>query len=144
MLLPVTFFVLLAAAPPTAGLIFKDHGAETKTLSAAEVRAASAASDVEVFEPHVDAKVKYRGVRLAPLLDAVYGAAWRKQDVLLMTCSDGYQPAVQVEKIIAHPAWLAFAHADSSPFEMSNAKQNEEHIALGPWYLVWEDSPAIR
>jgi mono/diheme cytochrome c family protein len=135
---------VLAADDAGTGLDFSNHGVATKTVSAAGLKALSAPRDVTVYEPHREAQTSYRGIPLVPMLDSVYGPAWRKSEMVFFRCTDGYLAAVPVEKILRHPADLAFAFPDGAPFTMTNHKQNEEKVTLGPWYLVWEDSPFIR
>jgi mono/diheme cytochrome c family protein len=131
------FAVLLLAALPL--LPAHDHGKEVTPASTPPAETA-----VTLFDPHVSANVGFQTLPAAPYLDSIYGPAWRKAEMVMMTCTDGYQAMVPVEKLIAHPAFFAFAHSDGSPFQMDNLSQNEKNIPLGPWYLVWEDSPAIR
>ena len=58
-----------------------------------------------------------------------------------MTCSDGYKPSVPVRRFLEHRALLAYARTDQpSDFTLLKGDvQPAKRVALGPWYLVWEN-----
>lgn len=139
-MLPLLLTLLTAAGGP---LQVKDRGATLRSLTAADVLATGKATVVPVHEPHADALRRYRGIPVGPLLDRLYGPRWREAEVVVFGCTDGYQAVVPVEKLRHHAAYLAFDSGDSTPFRLLNVAQHED-VALGPWYLVWKDDPAVR
>jgi len=98
------------------------------------------AIEIEVWEPHEQEMVKYRGFSMQRLLTAVYGDAWRNEEEILFTCSDGYRPSVPVERLIEQPAVLAFERVGSRDFEITNTLQGDETVRVGPYYLVWDNA----
>lgn len=136
--------ILLWTSPALAESIsFSDRGTPVKEVDASSVQKLATPKDVRVFEPHAQAEVTYRAVPLPAVLDSVFGARWRKAQLVLFRCQDGYRPAVPVSKILSERGWLAFAFPDGRPFHLKNTLQNEE-ADLGPLYLVWEDSKQVR
>src|SRR5690606_33723373 len=79
------------------------------------------------------------------LLDAVYGADWRNRGELLVSCEDGYQPAIPVADLLRFEAWLVHRRADDAAFRLHNVRQGET-VDLGPFYLVWNnlDAPELQ
>jgi mono/diheme cytochrome c family protein len=132
----------LAAAPARAdeaALELRAEGKPVKRLARAELDRLVAPARLVVLEPHEGVDRTYEGYPFAALLDAVYGPAWRKGDVVVLGCADGYAPAVPVAKLIAHQSLLAFRRADGAPFAMKNRSQGDERVELAPYYLVWEN-----
>lgn len=140
-LLPLTLALLTAA--PGGTLSFRDRGAAKSVLADAAVLATAPAQPLRVHEPHANAERTYQVIPLRPVLDRVYGAAWRQSDVVVFGCVDGYQAVVPTRKLVAHEPYLAFASGDGTPFRLQNDAQHE-NVALGPWYLVWKDDPSVR
>lgn len=126
-------------------LTFKDRGVVVKTLSLEQLAALSAPRTLTVFEPHEDANRSYTGFPMAAVLDGVYGTRWKEAEELLVTCADGYQPSVSIEKLKRWTSVLATKHGDGSRFTMKNGHQNET-VELGPYYLIWDNlkEPALR
>jgi len=141
--------LLLALAPaasadgPEGGAVrlsFARHGEALGERDLAALRAAAAAGTVRVFEPYEGREVVFGALPFGALLDAVYGEGWRKQEEILFTCSDGYQPTVPVQRVIEHRAWLAFERRDQPGFTVLKRESGETRtIELGPFYLVWEN-----
>ncbi len=44
-----------------------------------------------------------------------------------------------VKKFLSHDAYFAIANEDDEPFTLTNRLQNNEVVALGPLYLVWDN-----
>jgi mono/diheme cytochrome c family protein len=121
-------------------LLFSRHAEPVARRSLAWMREAVAPATVRVHEPYESGEVSFEALPLAPLLDVVYGAAWREEEELLFTCRDGYQPTVPVARVLAHHAWLAFARADQPAFTIEKRESGEvKTIDLAPFYLVWEN-----
>lgn len=95
--------------------------------------------DVLVWEPHEEKEVSYQGVESQILFDRIFGQEWRKEDEILFTCTDGYQPSIPVADFLKNRSWFVFGKTDKSPFEVVNNLQNKERVPLGPLYLVWDN-----
>jgi mono/diheme cytochrome c family protein len=111
------------------------------------LRDAVPVEQVRVSEPYEKADVDFSALPFAAVLDAVYGRAWREEEELLFTCSDGYQPTVPVARVLAHRSWLAFDRADAQGFEILKLESGQRRsISLGPYYLIWDNlkDPLIR
>ena len=135
-----------AAAPAAGGLSFSKHGVVVRSLSSEAISDLGAAS-ITVQEPYEDEPVSFRGVPLRDVLDAAYGAAWRSEEEVLFTCSDGYQPTVPVRRILQHEPWLVFDRTDQEAFTIQKSESGEtKTVPLGPYYVVWEnlDDEVIR
>ncbi|MEM1411881.1 MAG: cytochrome c [Pseudomonadota bacterium] len=117
-------------------IAFKRHG---KTVATLNPKSQFVEEIVEVYEPHEHRTVRYRAVPLHEVLDSSYGPGWRDEEELLFTCADGYQPSIPLATLLSHSPYLAFARADGRPFLIDNHDQGEFEVALGPWYLVWEN-----
>jgi mono/diheme cytochrome c family protein len=97
-------------------------------------------AEIRVHEPYEDGEATFAALPLAALLDAVYTPSWREEEELLFTCRDGYQPTVPVARLLAHRAWLAYARTDRSRFTIDKRESGvTQEIALGPFYLIWEN-----
>jgi mono/diheme cytochrome c family protein len=97
------------------------------------------AGALAVFEPYEAQEVDFVALPFAAVLDAVYGSGWRREEELLFTCSDGYQPTVPVQRAIDHRAWLAFERKGQG-FTIRKSEAGElRTVALGPFYLIWEN-----
>jgi len=109
-------------------------------LDVAGLSALASARSIRVFEPYEAREVEFRALPLNDVLDQVFDAAWRSQEELLFTCSDGYQPTVPVQRALRHRAWLAFDRADEEGFSISKLESGtRRRIQLGPFYLIWEN-----
>ena len=93
-----------------------------------------------MFEPYEQREVAFVALRFDAVLDALYGAGWRREDELLFTCRDGYQPTVPVARVLAHRAWLAFERAGAPAFAIEKLESGRvQHVSLAPFYLIWEN-----
>jgi hypothetical protein len=81
------------------------------------------AETVRVYEPYEQREVSYRALRFDAVLDALYGDRWRREEELLFTCLDGYQPSVPVSRVLAHKAWLAVARPDALAFTLTSSSR---------------------
>ncbi len=110
-----------------------------------ELEALGKPVDVSVLEPHEQKALTFKALPLDVVLDKTYGPEWRKQEELLFTCADGYQPSIPVALLRDHKAYLAVG-MKSGPFSITNHLQNDEKVDLSPAYLIWDNlkDPVIR
>lgn len=94
---------------------------------------------VTVWEPHENQNVQYRAFKLSDVLYSYYQQSWGSSDIIVFTCADGYRSSIPTERIKSFPAYLAFERVGSSDFVVDNLLQNEEHVKLGPLYLIWDN-----
>lgn len=144
------FFMFLflsnAFAASIPELKVTDHGKALKTISIGDMKALNTPHEVTVFEPHEMHDQKYTGFLVTDLLQQTYGDRWQKEDEVLFTCADGYQSAIPVSRFKEFTAYLVYERADDPSFSVTNKHQNNEHVPLGPFYLVWDNikSPALK
>lgn len=133
--------LLLGTAAPTPGAIrFARHSESVATLSVAEIEAVVPAQTMRVFDPYEEREIPFRAFRLTAVLDAVYSPGWRREEEVLFTCRDGYQPTLPVQRLREHAAWLAYAREDQADFAIEKFEAGERRrIDLSPFYLVWEN-----
>jgi mono/diheme cytochrome c family protein len=138
----LTYWIAVAGAVSalSSPLQFQTKGKPVASWERAEIEKKTAPAELEVWEPHEKKLVTYRGYYFEPLLTAAYGEAWKKQEEILFTCSDGYQPSIPVDRFLKRRAFLAFARAGSDSFELTNTLQGDERVKLGPYYLVWDNA----
>ncbi len=104
-----------------------------------------------VVEPHESlpghrVEVAYRAFPAPIVLAAALGPDWAaKAEAIEFRALDGYVSHIDVARLKSGRAFLAFARADGRPFEVDNLGQNERHIPLGPYYLIWDNrrDPAL-
>lgn len=136
--------LLLAPALLVAkGLDFRDRG---KPVAAAELAAVQEkVAPVEIGMPprwEDEAPRRYRALPFVPLLDAYYGDAWRKAELVMVQCSDGYQPLLAVSDLASRPAEAPGALV----FERLGADglweedEDGEEVDFGPFRLFWPGS----
>lgn len=100
---------------------------------------------VEVIEPHLaqgrETRVKYRGWPAVLVLDHLFGSAWREPGTEVeFRALDGYVSRIPSERFRNVPAYLVFDSADHpGRFTVDVPSQNEKNVALGPYYLVWDN-----
>jgi mono/diheme cytochrome c family protein len=138
----LSLFTLLAAAIVRAddtALAFRRHGQLVATRELVALKQLAPVQTVRVFEPYERGEVAFVALRFDRVLDALYGAGWRKEEEILFTCSDGYQPTVPVARVLAHEAWLAFAR-EGAPFSIQKRESGRvQNVSLAPYYLIWEN-----
>ncbi len=104
-----------------------------------------------VVEPHESqprrpVEVAYRAFPAPIALAAALGPDWAaKARAIEFRALDGYVARVEVARLQSGKAFLAFARADGRPFDVDNLAQNERHVPLGPYYLIWDNrrDPAL-
>jgi cytochrome c2 len=144
-LAPLVFALAAIAASARAGdaraaLEFRRHGEAVASRTLAELRAVARAETVRVFEPYEEREVAFRALPLPAVLDAIYGEQWRRDDELLFTCRDGYQPTVPVSRVLAHRAWLAFERPGAPAFTIHKFESGRhQDVPVAPFYLIWEN-----
>jgi mono/diheme cytochrome c family protein len=135
--------VALLALPARAGedaLTFRRRGEAVATRDRAALTALAPVETVRAREPYEEREVAFRALRLDRVLDAVYGESWRREEELLFTCRDGYQPIVPVARVLEHQAWLAFAREDAPAFSIRKLESGRyQDISLAPYYLIWDN-----
>ena len=120
--------------PPDA---IEKSGARPVTLTVAEPHESRPGRPVEVA---------YRAFPAPIALAAALGPDWAsKARAIEFRALDGYVSRIDVARLESGRAFLAFARADRRPFEVDNLGQNERHIPLGPYYLIWDNrrDPAL-
>lgn len=136
---------MLQALPKPDGISFKTKSIIKSELSHEKIIQGLKIHDVSVFEPHMGEIRTYRGVGFKDVLNKIYGKDWSKYEEILFTCQDGYQPSIPIAKVKTRDAYLVFGRPAGS-FAIDNKLQNKLNVALGPYYLVWENikNQAIR
>jgi mono/diheme cytochrome c family protein len=105
---------------------------------------------VTVIEPHLSvagsAPVQrhYLGYPAAQVLRQLLGADWHlPQQEIEFRALDGFVARIPTERFATYRAHLVFAQADAkAPFSVDNKAQGEKDVALGPYYLVWDNIAA--
>ena len=120
-------------------LTFKSYGKEAKNFSLVELENLVPPKKINVIEPHESVQREYLGFAVNDVLNAVYGKNWKKAEEILFTCSDGYQPSIPVSRFKKYKGYLVFKRTDSNKFTVRNKLQNNEVVALGPYYLIWDN-----
>lgn len=139
--------VLLCAGSALAGDVLELRGASSARWSRAELAAHVAAQPIRVWDPYERKELTFEGFAMNAVLDATFGERWRKEEELLMTCSDGFQPSIPVARFLGHRAFLAFRRLDQPAFDLTkNDVTPPARVDLAPYYLVWAnlDDPAVR
>ncbi|WP_235281876.1 c-type cytochrome [Methyloterricola oryzae] len=103
------------------------------------------ARTVEVVEPHTSTpddplRVRYRALPADELLGRWFGEGWKAQDAaVVFFARDGYRSVIPASRFARHRAYLAFGREDGAAFAVDNRQQHEQGIALGPYYLIWDN-----
>jgi mono/diheme cytochrome c family protein len=106
------------------------------------------AQSVTVIEPHLSVKGEppvrrtYLGYPAAQVLRQLIGTDWNKtpHSEIEFRALDGFVARIPVERFARYPAHLVFGLADAkAPFTVDNKAQGEKDVALGPYYLVWDN-----
>jgi mono/diheme cytochrome c family protein len=121
-------------------LTFALHGERVARHALPALESFASAKTVATLEPYEGREVHFRALPFDALLDRVFGKAWRDEEEILFTCSDGYEPTVPVERFLGHRAWLAFDREDEEGFAISKLESGQQRrVALAPFYLIWEN-----
>ncbi len=134
----IALLLALSFSLCAADLSFQLKGADRSSFSLEELKNKIKAKEVKVWEPHEDKEVTYIGFDFNELLNLAYGDSWKKEEEILFTCSDGYQPSIPVTRFMQHKAYLAFERK-SSAFLLKDRFHNNDEIPLAPFYLVWDN-----
>jgi hypothetical protein len=108
-------------------------------------RLAKAPVTVTVVEPHLSTKdkpvrVQYLGYPAQQVLDALLGSAWKAKGMdVEFRALDGYVSRIPAERFTRYQAYFVFERKGQSQFQIDNILQNEKRVALGPYYLVWNN-----
>lgn len=100
---------------------------------------------VRVVEPHLSKppqriELRYRGWPAEAVLDRLFGDAWRAPGVdVEFRALDGYVSRIPAERFGRYRAWLVYERIGHPAFTVDNLQQNQKDVALGPWYLVWDN-----
>jgi mono/diheme cytochrome c family protein len=138
--LPIVL-ILLAATP----------GLQAQALPSAallQARLGAAPQPVTVIEPHLSVggqqvRLSYLGYPAAQVLAAHLGRDWQTPGKEIeFRALDGYVSRIPVERFGQYRAYLVLARQDGSDFVVDNPGQNEKRVALGPYYLVWDNIAA--
>ena len=127
-------------SPSLFAFDFKAKGVLKKSIHDDTLRSSKNTARIAVIEPHESQLISYKGVPFSELMDQSIGTSWREADEILFTCTDGYQPSIPVAKFKRFKAWLVWGREDGKPFQVTNKLHGNEHVTLGPYYLVWDNN----
>ena len=100
---------------------------------------------ISVVEPHESTAdrpvlVRYVGLPMNELLTRWFGESWKNPEAeIIFLARDGYRSAIPGTRLKNFRAYLAFGRDDGSAFVVDNPQQNQKHIPLDPYYLVWDN-----
>lgn len=100
---------------------------------------------IEVVEPHLTTRerttmVEYVGWPAESALHHLFGAEWQEPGLdVEFRALDGYVSRIPAERFKEYRAYLVYARLDEHTFSVDNPGQNETGVALGPYYLVWDN-----
>ncbi len=135
----VVLAAALAAVPAAAAepLRFLRDGVEVKRLDVATLAASCAIETVEVDDPNVGRRMRYRACPLRTALRLGFGTDDVGPDVLLRA-RDGYERPTTGAQLREPGGWLAIGDADRSrDGELRWAPVGRRGLDPGPWYVVW-------
>lgn len=101
-----------------------------------ELTSRFAPGEVRVWDPFEQAEVGFDAVPLQAVLDAGLGTSWRQRQDLLFVAKDGYTAPLPVARLLAKPAWLAFARAGGKPLTLQ--PKGGGQIDAAPYYVIWD------
>ncbi|MCV2421221.1 cytochrome c [Paucibacter sp. DJ2R-2] len=104
---------------------------------------------ITVVEPHLSRKDhavqrRYQAFPIEEVLVRVLGPDWNAQAdrELEFKALDGFIARMPVSRFLKYRAFLALGLADGRAFTVDNLAQNEKNVALGPYYLIWDNLAA--
>ncbi len=103
---------------------------------------------IKVVEPHSSqpgrlVQVEYLGYPAAQVFEQLFGPDWKDQDAdIEFRALDGYVSRIEIARFQQYRAYLVFGIKDKTEFVVDNIGQNEKHIPLGPYYLIWDNISA--
>lgn len=91
--------------------------------------------------PNYEKKIKYEGVRFYDFL-ASKGHKITKDDLIIITCTDGYRPLLKGDYFLDKKAVLAYKEVEpkgrvSQDKRWTKVKMEDEYVTPGPYYLIW-------
>lgn len=130
--------LVLAAPAVEPALRFERPGAEPRSVSAAELRAACETETVEVDDPYYERTKRFLAWPLRCVLEqglGALGADFAAQDVLLRAL-DGYTRASDGLVLLEAGGYVAFADADrpAGGFDPIDYRQADP----APFYVIWK------
>lgn len=138
----------IAVAACAAFMAWPAQALDLPPPAALRARLGQAPAAVSVLEPHLAVAgrmptVDYLGFAAVPVLDLLLGPGWQRAgQEIEFRALDGFVSRVPVERFTRHRAWLVYARSDGQAFEVDNHLQGEKKVALGPYYLVWDNRHA--
>lgn len=126
-------------------LVFKKNNKVIESLNLAQIKKLTDEKSLNVIEPHESKEVIYTGFSFTDLLTKVYGEDWKKSELLLFLCADGYKDPIPKSLFDTEFSLLAYKKKGGL-FLVNNKSQNEQNVKLGPYYLVWNNinNPQIK
>ncbi len=143
----LVWLLLTACSPrPSAVVAFAADGAAVTQLDLAATAAPLQPQTVTVFEPYEQRDVAFHALPATAVLDAAYGARWRKAEALGLVALDGYTTTVPVSRLLSHSAYFAISREDRADFVLDKKVPKPETVAIAPVYLIWDSAkdPVIR
>jgi cytochrome c2 len=131
-MLLVSQFAMAAADRVT----FCDHGKPIQSINPAELQSRVTSETVRVFEPHDESQISFQALPLTAVLNRIYGEAWRKAEMVLFICADGYRDPILLKDLLKRPGWLAFKRQDSDNFTITEKQPKTRDIPLAPLFLI--------
>ena len=89
--------------------------------------------------------INYRGVLFNKIIES-FSRKITSEDLIIITCTDGYQPVLKGEYFIDNKAVLAYEEVSpknriSEDGKWTKVKMEDEYVTPGPYYLVW---PSVK
>jgi cytochrome c2 len=100
---------------------------------------------ISVIEPHMSnadrpVVIRYVGLPMDALLTHWFGDNWKAPDAeVVFLANDGYRSVIPSSSFKKFHAFLAFGRDDGAAFVLDIPEQNQKHIPLDPYYLVWDN-----
>jgi len=91
--------------------------------------------------PNYSKKISYEGVNFVELM-SLLGRKITKNDVVIITCTDGYRPVLKGEYFVDGEAILAYKEVKPSirvtnDKRWTKVKMENEYVYPGPYYMIW-------
>ncbi len=90
-------------------------------------------------------QIHYRGVLFKKIIES-FSRKITSEDLVIITCTDGYQPVLKGEYFSDNNALLAFEEINpktrvTEDGRWTKVKMEDEFVSPGPYYLVW---PSVK
>lgn len=126
-------------------LTFLSESQPVSSLTMEELKHSISPLRVDVFEPYERTQVAFSAMPLDRVLDEAYGPSWRKSEVIVFTCRDGYQSTIPVKRVLDHRAFLAVDRPDGAGFTiLKHEEGTKKRVGLSPSYVIWENLEDAR